>query len=265
MSTCVASITKYRRMLALQWAGYFESPLVFTGYLLRILWLVLLLSIWRLILTGKGEVSGMTLESVLTYTLIAEVFAEPLAARTEMSSAFWSGEVVSRFLRPMSVIRQYSLEAIGTWCIGFALFSMPLFLIGPLLGVNPLPAGPGCAVWFVPSLILGVTVGLALESGFSALVVMLGQGDYSLNGLRGGITFLLSGALLPLALYPWGIGRVFDWLPFASMASAPLRIYTGTGDPLLLIGIQTGWALILWPAVGLLWRSQRERIVTYGG
>lgn len=260
-----ASIAKYRRMLALQWAGYFESPLVFTGYLLRILWLVLLLSIWRLILTGKGEVSGMTLGSVLTYTLIAEVFAEPLAAQTQMGPAFRNGEVVSRFLRPMSVIRQFAIESIGTWCIGFALFSVPLFLIGPLLGANPLPAGPGYAGWFVVSLVLAVTVGLALESGFSALVVMLGQGDYSVNILRGGLTYLLSGSLLPLALYPWGIGRVFEWLPFASMASAPLRIYTGTGDPLLLIAIQAGWALILWPATGMLWRSQRERIVTFGG
>ena len=29
---------------------------------------------------------------------------------------------------------------------------------------------------------------------------------------------LLSGSLLPLAFYPWGIGDVFGWLPFAAMA-----------------------------------------------
>lgn len=265
MEYWIAGIAKYRRMLALQWAGYFESPLVFTGYLHRILWIMLLLSIWRLILTGKGEVSGMTLESVLTYTLIAEVFADPLACWTGMGLAFRSGEVVSRFLRPMSVIRQFALESISKWCISFLFFSIPVLLLGPVLGANPLPYSLTHAGWFVVSLVLAVSVGMALESGFSALVVLLGQGDYSVNVLRGGLTYLLSGSILPLALYPWGIGKVFGWLPFASMASAPLRIYTGTGDPLLLIGVQVGWTLILWPAVGLLWRSQRERIVTFGG
>ena len=37
---------------------------------------------------------------------------------------------------------------------------------------------------------------------------------------------LMSGALLPLAYYPWGLGEVFAWLPFAAMAWAPLAIYT---------------------------------------
>ena len=47
-----------------------------------------------------------------------------------------------------------------------------------------------------------------------------------------------------LALMPWGIGDVLGYLPFASMASAPLRIYTGTGDPALLLGLQAFWLAV---------------------
>jgi ABC-type uncharacterized transport system permease subunit len=82
--------------------------------------------------------------------------------------------------------------------------------------------------------------------------------------LRGAILGVLSGALLPLAILPWGLGKVFDWLPFASMASAPLRIYTGTGSwPVLLL--QAGWAVVLWLVAAWLWRACRERLVGYGG
>ncbi|MBI1930548.1 hypothetical protein HYR99_40670, partial [Candidatus Poribacteria bacterium] len=58
---------------------------------------------------------------------------------------------------------------------------------------------------------------------------------------------------------------VFAWLPFASMASAPLHIYTGTGDAFRLIAVQAGWSVILWPVASWLWRFQRERLVSHGG
>jgi ABC-type uncharacterized transport system permease subunit len=64
---------------------------------------------------------------------------------------------------------------------------------------------------------------------------------------------------------PWGLGTVFEYLPFAAMASAPLRIYTATGYPARLLAIQTGWALILWPIAIWMWRANREKLASYGG
>ena len=97
------------------------------------------------------------------------------------------------------------------------------------------------------------------------LVVASEQGVWVISRVRDAITTLLSGSLLPLALLPWGIGNVFAWLPFASMASAPLKIYTGTGDPLWLLPVQAGWSIVLWPAALWLWRANREKLVAYGG
>ena len=68
-----------------------------------------------------------------------------------------------------------------------------------------------------------------------------------------------------LALLPAGIGAVFGWLPFASMASAPLQLYIGTGDATRLLALQVGWSLLLWPLARWLWRISRERMVSYGG
>lgn len=79
------------------------------------------------------------------------------------------------------------------------------------------------------------------------------------------MSILLSGSLLPLALLPWGIGAVFGWLPFASMASAPLRIYTATGNPLSLLALQAFWSVTLWIAARFAWARNRERLVSHGG
>jgi ABC-type uncharacterized transport system permease subunit len=242
-----------------------DSPLFLVDYVLRLLRVLVLLSLWRTIFGQHGATSGYTLQAVLTYTLISAVFAEQLACRTGLDAAFWEGNMAMRALRPMGFAAQFASDMCGRWIPGLCLFSLPLLLCAPLLGASALPAGPDMAGWFLPSLALSVVVGLALEFVFAGLVLALDQGVWVVSRIRQALTLVLSGALLPLALLPWGLGAIFGWLPFASMASAPLRIYTGTGDPLPLLATQACWAAVLWIMARWIWAANRERLVAYGG
>jgi ABC-2 type transport system permease protein len=118
---------------------------------------------------------------------------------------------------------------------------------------------------FVLSLALGISVGLALEFIFGAMLVLLELPLWAIYQIRRAVTALLSGALLPLALLPPAVGAAFAWLPFPSMASAPLQIYIGAGDAARLLALQAGWTLVLWPLAHWMWRAGRERMVSYGG
>ncbi len=259
-------LQRYGKTAAMAAASYVgDSPLFALDYLLRFLRVVMLLSLWRMVLAGKGEASGMSMASVLTYTLVAEAFAEPLAGRTMLEQALWDGSIALRLLRPVGVFRDLAAEACGRWGFGLAAFSLPLMLAAPLLGVNPLPAGWMAGALSAASLALAVSVGLALDYVFCSLMVALALDRWALHQMRAAVTTLLTGALVPLALLPWRIGEVFSWLPFAAMASAPLRIYTGTGEPLTLLAMQAAWSLLLWPLAHGLWRANRERMVSYGG
>jgi ABC-2 type transport system permease protein len=259
-------IHKYWKTAAMAASSYVgDSPLFLIDYLLRLLRVVVLLAIWRTILAGRGAVSGMTLEAVLTYTLIAEVFAGQLSPRTELDMALWNGSIVGRMTQPLNMFGQFTAELFGRWLFEFGVFSLPLLLCAPLLGVDPRPASLGAAGLFLVSLALAISVGLAIEFVFGGLLVLLALPLWAVGQMRSAITTLLSGALVPLALLPPGVGAVFAWLPFAAMASAPLRIYTGTGDPLELLALQAGWSLLLWPLAHWLWRAGRERMVAYGG
>lgn len=257
---------KYLKTASLAATSYVgDSPLFLADYLLRLLRVAVLLSLWRVILAGRGEESGLTLGAVLTYTLVAEVFAEPLNVRTELQTALWDGSIATRMLQPLGVFGHFAAEMFGRWWFGFVVFSLPLLVCAPLLGVDPRPASLGAGVLFGVSLVLAVSVGLAVEYIFGALMVALQLNLWAIVQVRSALSTLLSGALLPLALLPWGLGEAFGWLPFAAMASAPLRIYTGTGEPLSLMALQLGWSLILWPLAVWLWRANRERFVAYGG
>jgi ABC-2 type transport system permease protein len=242
-----------------------ESPLFLFDYGLRLLRVVVLLSLWRGILGNSPSAGAMSLAAVLTYTLVGEVFAYQLEARTSIPNAFWEGTIVLRFLRPMGLVRQFVAESIGLWVVHFVLFSIPLLLLAPLLGVDPGPASLLAGVLFTVSLGLGILVGLALEVLFAALTVAFEQPVWLVHQMRTAVGTLLSGSLLPLAFYPWGIGEAFSKLPFASMAWAPLAIYTGATDPLQALLLQLAWIVILWPLASRVWTRNREKVVGYGG
>jgi ABC-2 type transport system permease protein len=259
-------LAKYAKTAAMSATGRVgESPLFLFDYGLRFLRVAVLLALWRTILAGRGETNGMTLADVLTYTLIAEVFAEQLAASAGLEESFWHGTAANQYLRPLGVFPQAAAEMAGRWAVSLALFSLPLLLAAPLLGVNPLPESGAAFALFGVSLVLAVAVGLALDFLFASLMLYLEMNMWTLGQFRAAVGTLLTGAMLPLPLLPWRLGEILQWLPFASMASSPLRIYTGTGNPAALIAVQAAWAALLWPLAFRLWTASRERVVSYGG
>jgi len=226
---------------------------------------LVLIGLWRTILGDSAAAGPMPLAAVLTYTVIGEVFAEQLAVRTTLPDAFWEGTLVLRFLRPMSLVGQLTAETMGRWGVHLALFSIPLLVVAPLIGVDPRPASVASGGLFVLSLTLGIVVGLAIECLFAIVTVALDQPVWLVNYVRVALATLLSGSLLPLAYYPWGLGEMFAWLPPAAMAWAPLAVYTAAAEPALLLTRQLGWAIVLWPVAGWLWRQHREKLASYGG
>ena len=235
------------------------------GYTLRLLRVVFLMSLWHTLLPEKGDVSGMTRNAVLTYTLIAEIFSGLMSVRTGLDEALWRGDIANRLLRPIGIYGQFISEMLGRRIPDLFLFSLPLFCFAPFFGIQPLPANAMSGVLFLISLIFAILIGTAFDFIFSSLLVFLEQSVYALLSIRDAISVLLSGAIIPLALLPWGLGNIFTYLPFASVASAPLRIYTNTGDPIFLFGLQIFWTIILWPIAHTLWNFNRERLVSHGG
>jgi ABC-type uncharacterized transport system permease subunit len=251
-------LRQFRRTAALAASAQLGEGLLFLFvYVLRFLRVAVLLAMWRALLGGRGAVAGLTLDAVLTYTLIAGVFAQQLDPRTELHWSMWQGTLATRYLRPMDLFAQFVAEAAGRWLPSSVLFSLPLLLAASTRGRQ---AAAGAA--FALNLVLAVW-SASRSTSFSALMVAWRLPLWAVQQLRIGLTALL--ARCCRCSCTRGASARFGWLPFASMASAPLRIYTGTGDPLVLLATQAAWAALLWPLAHRLWDAQRERMVSYGG
>jgi ABC-type uncharacterized transport system permease subunit len=260
------SLAKYTKTASMAAASYAsEGYLFLADYVLGAVRVALLIAIWRMVLRPDGGASGLTLGAVLTYTLIAQAFGEQLEPRAGITNTMWDGTFAAHFTRPMNIVGQLVAEMLGRWLPGLLCFSLPLLLAAPLFGVDPRPVDAAHGALFLTSLLFALAVALPLDFIQGALTVQLEMGPWVLDRLRNAIQLVVSGALIPLALLPWGLGDAFQWLPFAAMASTPLRIYTGTGAPLPLMAGQLVWAAALWPVAGWLWSANRERLSTYGG
>ena len=255
-----------KKWLATAWlagsAAVTESPAFLLDYLLRALRVAVLLSLWRVVL-GQGAASPVPLAAVLSYALLAEVFADQLFVRTTLADAFWQGTIAQHFLRPMALVSQFAAEMLGGWLVNLLFFSLPLLLAAPLFGVDPRPASGAAAAAVRLSLFLAILRRARVRLHHGALTVALEQPVWLVFWVRQR-SVVLSGAVVPLALLPW-LRDALEWLPFASLAWAPLAIYTGMGEPVRLIALQVVWACALWPLAGWLWRANREKVVGYGG
>ncbi|HEX4214633.1 MAG TPA: hypothetical protein VIA06_15050 [Candidatus Dormibacteraeota bacterium] len=242
-----------------------DGPLFLIPIGIRFVAVLVMLAIWRDVLGAHPGAAGMPLGAVLAYTLLAQALAPQLNFTSDLGEHLWDGSILGRFLWPQGLVAQVLATTAGRWVPDLALGTAPMLLGASLLHVSVAPASPIALAAFLLSLGLAITVGLAIDFAFTALTVSLRTTIWLIEQIRNATTALLSGGIIPLALMPWGLGGVFGWLPFAATASAPLRIYTGTGPILPLLAGQLLWALVLWPAVWLLWTRNREKVAGYGG
>ncbi len=237
---------------------------ILSGYILRWVRLIVMLLLWRSLAEQGADLGGFSVQQLLLYTMFSSVFREQLNIVTPIIDSFWDGSLISRYLRPTPVLRQLMAETAGTWIPGLLLYSLPMLLVSAVMGMDLVSLfhnGP----LFLTSLGLSISLGFAMDFLFGAMVIHLKNANYTAYVIRQAIVTLLSGALIPFALMPWGLEKLLTLLPFGSVTSAPLLIIVGTDNTLSLLGLQLFWNLILWPLALKAFKSSQERMVSYGG
>jgi len=238
---------------------------ILSGYVLRLAQLVIMLLLWRSLAGQGADLGGLTLQQLLLYTMFSSVLREQLNIVTPIINAFWDGTLISRYMRPAPVLRQLMAETVGGWIPGLLLYTLPMLVISIPMGLDVLRSFASNALMFLVSLTLSISLGFALDFLFTALVIHLKNANYTAFVIRQAVISMFSGALIPFALLPWGLGRVLELLPFGSVASAPLLIIVGADNAAKLIGLQILWNLVLWPIALFAYNSSQERMVSYGG
>lgn len=251
-------INKYVKTAQTALRGQINGGIVymFPQIVLKIIYLVPLMFIWRII-TASGVDSGMTLTQLLTYTYVNALLADIMIARTHDLDE----ESISLFTRPIPVFGQAISRAVGGWVPGLLLFSLPMALAAPLFGIQIIPR----TAWVIPSLMLCAALGFAFEFIFYCVTVRLRNVSWLAYVIRSAIVSFFSGTVIPFRLLPFGFDRWMAYQPFGSLGGAPLSLYVGTAEPMQIIPVQIFWNVVLWSVAVVWFNKSRERMVSFGG
>jgi ABC-2 type transport system permease protein len=241
--------------------GYFGLSDLAGQYLLRALTLWMLLGVWRALFRSHAEIDGLTLSGMLAYTVLSSALDPLLNVHTPASSWLHDGTMLSLYLRPASIFGQLIAHTVGGMLMPLMLYTVPVLIVAPFMGISLWPATP----WFFLSVVLCVSQGFAVDFLFACLMIRLRTMQWTMARIREALNALLTGALIPFAALPWGMGFWFSLSPLGTLAGAPLALSVGLADARTIIGAQLFWNAVLWPLALYLFGRSRERMVSYGG
>jgi len=241
--------------------GYFGLAELLGGYLLRMLNLLALLAIWHMLFNQGADTEGLTLGQMLTYTLLSAALHPMLNVSTPASGWMHDGTMLGLYQRPAPIFGQLAAHTIGGWVTHLLLFSAPVMAVAALAGIGVTPA----SAWFFLSLPLAVAQGFAVDFLFTCVLIRLKNLEWTVHSIRMALSALLTGAVIPFAVLPWGLGRWLALSPLGTLAGAPLALYAGLDSAGRLIPVQLFWNAVLWPLALLWFNRSSERMVSYGG
>ena len=177
------------------------------------------------------------------------------------------GRMANFLLRPMSYpATQFWYEVGGrTWS---TILTLPVFAVLILaLGDNfQMPASP--VNWLLATLAFGLSfvLNFFLTASLGLITVWQNQPE-PFFWLYNIVVRWLGGAMLPLALLPWGLGDWLQWLPFAYIYSLPVRIFQGLSASQMVqgFGVQLCWLAIAGLIFRFVWRKAVRRYEVFEG
>ena len=227
--------------------------------------------------SGAGAGAPMTLQQVITYTWLTQGFLalSPWACDPDVALAMRSGAISYDRLRPVDTYALWYVRAAGYMTSRALPRASLMFLLAgivlPLLGLHEwawtLPPNVMQAALFIVSLALVVALASAVMMILNIAVVRT-LNDRGVNYILSPLTIVLTGSLIPLALFPDWMHWVLFVQPFAGVVDIPFRIYSGNlhGSAAWAgLGLQAGWTILLIVS-GRVWMERvMHRLEVQGG
>jgi ABC-2 type transport system permease protein len=218
---------------------------------------------------ARPEAGGYTLSDALAFTFLTQGMASlvEMWAWWRIAETVQTGQIATDLSRPFDYQLYWLAQDYGRALHQFLLRSLPPLLIGMVAFDVRLPSEAITWLAFLPSVLLAITVSFGWR--FCLNLTTFWWMDYrGAAALASLIGLLLSGFLVPLAMFPDSARAAIYLMPLASMVAIPIDIFLGKLSGLDLVGalaLQAFWALaMLWIGRIVLGAALRKLVVQGG-
>lgn len=271
-----AGLPVRRSFLAPVWAvvkiqGYWailqirESALI--SWATSLVGMLLARQLWIALFNGQATYEGFTLDETLTYVVLSMALNNLLKGDEFIAWKIRSGNVLFDLIYPLRFTTNLLFFSLSSLVTQLLTTGAPLVLMAVFLLRIPLLASPAAWLAFAASFLLGCLIFYCTE----ILASLLGFWTTEIHGVfvwREILSGFLSGAYLPLWVFPSIVQQGIAWLPFRGMRYVPLAILVGWIPPeqyLREMVIQLAWVVVLWLAVEGLFLLATHRVDIQGG
>jgi ABC-2 type transport system permease protein len=243
-----------------------------TGLVSYLIYVTTYYFLWKAVFDHRAPgatVGGYSLADMVTYVAIgwiARSFYFNNVDR-EISELVQNGQIALALARPVSFQGTILAGAIGEGAFRVAFFTLPISVVIFLLYPVAPPASPLHALAFLASCLLSLVV-------LTHLNFLVGLTAFPLKNIDGVLRAkhylleLLSGLLIPVAMFPPALQELSRWLPFQAVAFVPGQIWlgklAGTGIARGLL-LQAAWAGALAAVSAWTWSRASRRLTVQGG
>ncbi len=242
-----------------------------SGIVAALLQIAIQYAIWMQVFKGHTSINGFEKSDMLTYLLLSQsvlmIFAFRNAPERLISQKIREGDIALELVRPVQFTMARFFENLGdsmlNICLAF-LFVMCCAIFVPGFHV---PDNVVSIFLFILSIGLGYLISffVSVIAGYMTFFTMNFWGIYN---AKKAIVDFLSGALIPIALFPQSVQNVFAMLPFQNIVYTPVMIFLQKytmRECFAHLLIQMLWVFILMYFNEWIYRFAVRRVTVNGG
>jgi len=240
---------------------------VVVGVLSLVVRVYLVRSVWTALYAHNAAPAHLPLHAIVTYSTVALLMSLILEVDGTrlIRDKLRDGTIATDLMKPIRLPAYFFSDGLGQ-TLFHALLVVPALACALLLVHVDLPS-PTTLCAFAASFALGYGVNFLLNFLMNSIAFWTLE-TFALQLVVRWASDLLSGQIVPLALFPGALGRAVLALPFAAIYSTPLRIYVGELPPSAwpgAVALQLAWLAAFGVVAAVVWRAARTRIVVQGG
>jgi len=219
-----------------------------------------------------GIIAGMNINQLVTYVWLAEAILPMIVMGVdgEILGKITSGDVSVELCRPLDLYFQWFSKSAAARLAPLFWRSSVILLTGiimpPAYRIS-LPASFIGFLWMLVSLLAAFLLCTSYAMLICAVRMKITWGD-GITNMMMLIGSILSGAYLPLQLWPEWMQGFLRLQPFAGYLDIPVRLYIGTISPeraISSVSIQILWSVVFIISGKLLMAKRLRTIVIQGG
>lgn len=243
----------------LAWRADVVFNMIFT--ISKILFAYLL---WNIIFAGKETVAGFTFHGMLSYYIVSSFLSQ-----LEMSDGI-SGEICARIrngtfskymILPVGIQGYFTAMEAGV-VLFYLGFDLAAALVWAFIFQIEFVLTADVMIWLcaVLLILLGLLFMVQLNY-YLGLLTLKYQGIETFLMIKRHFVELVTGSIVPLALFPEAVIKLMKLLPFYYVTYLPSMLLTGrlAGEALPGVGIMAGWCLILQAVIHLTWEKYSRK------